>query len=242
PAQRLHALGGGREGHAARGRLRHQLRLPNPGGLDRLSEPRHPRLVGGLGVSRKGDPLLELGERPVGLLGLQRDLPRLHLDRLAMPVDPVVLPRRLLEVLLAGEPLRLSRMEGPLDLSDLPADRRHLGLEPRHSFLSLVQFRRDTVHAPRRASFGAGWGPLGGRRCASGRNVAAPSECAPRYSTAARACSNRSTTTHWRRSPRTASIARSMPSGTSRRSATVPTTPVSASACSWSNTARTPAP
>ena len=146
PAQRLHALGGGREGHAARGRLRHQLRLPSLGGLDRLSEPRHPRLVGGLGVSRKGDPLLELGERPVGLLGLQRDLPRLHLDRLAMPVDPVVLPRRLLEVLLAGEPLRLSRMEGPLDLSDLPADRRHLGLEPRHSFLCLVQVRRDTPH------------------------------------------------------------------------------------------------
>src|SRR5439155_19257446 len=37
PTQRLHALGGGREGHTTRRRLRHQLLFPSLGGLDRVS-------------------------------------------------------------------------------------------------------------------------------------------------------------------------------------------------------------
>ena len=97
-AQRLHALRGGRQVHAAPGRLRDQLRFPRLRGLDRLSEPCHLRLVGRLGLARERNALLELAECRHGFGALLRDLACLHLDRLAVPVDPLVLPRRLLEV------------------------------------------------------------------------------------------------------------------------------------------------
>src|SRR5439155_1255489 len=83
--------------------------------LDRLSEPCHLRLVGRLGLARERNALLELAECRHGFGALLRDLACLHLDRLAVPVDPLVLPRRLLEVLRAGELVRLPRVEGPLD-------------------------------------------------------------------------------------------------------------------------------
>jgi hypothetical protein len=51
-----------------------------------------------------------------------------------------------------------------------------------------------------------------------------------------------STMTHWRRSPSTASTAGSRPGGTSRRSATVPTTPDTAAPAWEEKRDRTPAP
>src|SRR5256886_6338952 len=114
-AQRLHTLGGGRHVHAARRRLRHQLRLAGLRRLDRLAEPRHPRFVGRLGVARAGDARLELAQGRDGLLAPLRDLARLGLDRLAVAMNPLVLAPRLLEILLAREPGRVPRAEGPLD-------------------------------------------------------------------------------------------------------------------------------
>src|SRR2546430_1548156 len=61
-AQRLHALRGGRQVHAAPGRLRDQLRFPRLRGLDRLSEPCHLRLVGRLDLTSARNAMLELTE------------------------------------------------------------------------------------------------------------------------------------------------------------------------------------
>src|SRR5205085_552336 len=91
--------------------------------VDGLADTRHRGFVRGFGIACRHDAALQPLERRSRLDRLTVDLSRFETDRLAMPMDPLVLANRLLDVLLAREPVGLARRDRPLQERQLRAER-----------------------------------------------------------------------------------------------------------------------
>ena len=113
--ERLGALRDARELHARLGQSRSQRGLAELRGLDGRAHRRHGRLVARLGVAGRLDVLAEPGQQRLGLHRLAGHLARFGRDRLDVPLHALVLPRRLLEILLARDALGLPRVQRLVD-------------------------------------------------------------------------------------------------------------------------------
>ena len=114
--------------------------------LDRVPHAGRRRLERALGIARDRDALAELRQGHARLFGLSRDLPRLDLDGLHVPLHAGVLLPRTLDVFLAREALGQAGLHRARELADLLPERGELGTQGRDLGLTHLDDRGQTLH------------------------------------------------------------------------------------------------